>query len=216
MGGGEAFRRRAELASVAGVAGLRGTCLWNQGQQWAAVYLNAGVLLSPPPTRRCGYQSRGWEVMYNGHTGRQLQAQIFLNPTYYQRLKHMVDDKIHSRWACLCGRHPAAVAGLGENVAKPTHPRMPLPATELSQETAGSQSSWAFASGATPRTRCAARLQGAGAGADTHAAAGGGTRARRRAAVWRDGARLHHLPRLRLFPQGVAGGLGVAALGVAS
>ncbi len=39
---------------------------------------------------RCGYQRRGWEVMYNGHTGRQLQAQIFLNPTYYQRLKHMV------------------------------------------------------------------------------------------------------------------------------
>lgn len=35
--------------------------------------------------------------MYNGHTGRQLKAQIFLNPTYYQRLKHMVDDKIHSR-----------------------------------------------------------------------------------------------------------------------
>mmetsp|Transcript_14538 Transcript_14538/g.43946 ORF Transcript_14538/g.43946 Transcript_14538/m.43946 type:complete len:1179 (+) Transcript_14538:450-3986(+) len=44
-----------------------------------------------------GYQSRGWEVMYNGHTGRRLQAQIFLGPTYYQRLKHMVDDKIHSR-----------------------------------------------------------------------------------------------------------------------
>ena len=46
---------------------------------------------------RCGYQSRGWEVMYNGYTGQQLKAQIFLNPTYYQRLKHMVDDKIHSR-----------------------------------------------------------------------------------------------------------------------
>lgn len=53
---------------------------------------------------RCGYQSRGWEVMYNGHTGRQLQAQIFLNPTYYQRLKHMVDDKIHSR-----GRGPVQI-----------------------------------------------------------------------------------------------------------
>ena len=39
--------------------------------------------------QRCGYQSRGWEVMYSGHTGRQLNAQIFLNPTYYQRLKHM-------------------------------------------------------------------------------------------------------------------------------
>uniref|UniRef100_A0A7S0YCC4 DNA-directed RNA polymerase subunit beta n=1 Tax=Polytomella parva TaxID=51329 RepID=A0A7S0YCC4_9CHLO len=51
-----------------------------------------------------GYQRRGWEVMYNGHTGRQLKAQIFLNPTYYQRLKHMVDMKIHSR-----GRGPTQV-----------------------------------------------------------------------------------------------------------
>jgi DNA-directed RNA polymerase II subunit RPB2 len=46
---------------------------------------------------RCGYQERGNEVMYNGHTGKKLEAQIFLGPTYYQRLKHMVDDKIHSR-----------------------------------------------------------------------------------------------------------------------
>ena len=44
-----------------------------------------------------GYQSRGFEVMYNGHTGRKLRAQVFLGPTYYQRLRHMVDDKIHAR-----------------------------------------------------------------------------------------------------------------------
>jgi DNA-directed RNA polymerase II subunit RPB2 len=44
-----------------------------------------------------GYHSRGLEIMYNGHTGRKLQAQVYLGPTYYQRLKHMVDDKIHSR-----------------------------------------------------------------------------------------------------------------------
>eukprot|EP01135_Chromosphaera_perkinsii_P002141 Nk52_evm75s217 gene=Nk52_evmTU75s217 len=44
-----------------------------------------------------GYHLRGNEVMYNGHTGRKLNAQIFFGPTYYQRLKHMVDDKIHSR-----------------------------------------------------------------------------------------------------------------------
>ena len=43
------------------------------------------------------YHLRGNEVMYNGHTGRKMNAQIFLGPTYYQRLKHMVDDKIHSR-----------------------------------------------------------------------------------------------------------------------
>src|SRR5262249_39043279 len=45
----------------------------------------------------CGYQQRGLEVMYCGHTGRKLAAQIFIGPTYYQRLKHMVDDKIHAR-----------------------------------------------------------------------------------------------------------------------
>ncbi|QRW24628.1 DNA-directed RNA polymerase III subunit C6 [Rhizoctonia solani] len=44
-----------------------------------------------------GYQSRGLEVMYHGHTGKKLQAQVYFGPTYYQRLKHMVDDKIHSR-----------------------------------------------------------------------------------------------------------------------
>jgi len=44
-----------------------------------------------------GYQMRGNEVMYNGHTGRKMEAMIFIGPTYYQRLKHMVDDKIHSR-----------------------------------------------------------------------------------------------------------------------
>jgi DNA-directed RNA polymerase II subunit RPB2 len=42
--------------------------------------------------------------MYNGMTGRKLDAHIFIGPTYYQRLKHMVDDKIHSR-----GRGPVQI-----------------------------------------------------------------------------------------------------------
>ena len=44
-----------------------------------------------------GFQQRGFEIMYNGHTGKKLAAQVFLGPTYYQRLRHMVDDKIHAR-----------------------------------------------------------------------------------------------------------------------
>ncbi|KAI9206398.1 DNA-directed RNA polymerase II subunit RPB2 [Polychytrium aggregatum] len=44
-----------------------------------------------------GYQKRGLEVLYNGHTGKKQSCQFFTGPTYYQRLKHMVDDKIHSR-----------------------------------------------------------------------------------------------------------------------
>lgn len=47
--------------------------------------------------RSHGYQSRGFEVMYHGHTGKKIMAQCFLGPTYYQRLRHMVDDKIHAR-----------------------------------------------------------------------------------------------------------------------
>lgn len=46
---------------------------------------------------RLGYQKRGNETMYNGWTGRKMETRIFLGPTYYQRLKHMVDDKIHGR-----------------------------------------------------------------------------------------------------------------------
>lgn len=44
-----------------------------------------------------GFDRYGNEVLYNGKTGEQLMAQIFIGPTYYQRLKHMVDDKWHSR-----------------------------------------------------------------------------------------------------------------------
>ncbi|ORY56375.1 beta subunit of DNA-directed RNA polymerase [Pseudomassariella vexata] len=47
--------------------------------------------------REHGYQSRGFEIMYHGHTGRKMRAQVFFGPTYYQRLRHMVDDKIHAR-----------------------------------------------------------------------------------------------------------------------
>ncbi|KAF2677072.1 RNA polymerase II second largest subunit [Lentithecium fluviatile CBS 122367] len=43
------------------------------------------------------FQKRGLEIMYNGHTGKKMRAQVFLGPTYYQRLRHMVDDKIHAR-----------------------------------------------------------------------------------------------------------------------
>ena len=44
-----------------------------------------------------GFHSSGSEVLYNGQTGEQLQADIFMGPTYYMRLKHMVKDKINYR-----------------------------------------------------------------------------------------------------------------------
>ena len=47
--------------------------------------------------QRIGYESYGNEVMYNGLTGEQLETSIFIGPVFYQRLKHMVNDKQHSR-----------------------------------------------------------------------------------------------------------------------
>ena len=44
-----------------------------------------------------GYESKGNEVMYNALTGEQLKMNIFIGPAFYQRLKHMVNDKQHSR-----------------------------------------------------------------------------------------------------------------------
>jgi len=43
------------------------------------------------------YNKHGWETLYNGFTGEPMDAQIFMGPTYYQRLKHMVSSKMHSR-----------------------------------------------------------------------------------------------------------------------
>jgi len=44
-----------------------------------------------------GYESHGNELMYNGLTGEQIECSVFLGPVFYQRLKHMVNDKQHSR-----------------------------------------------------------------------------------------------------------------------
>lgn len=44
-----------------------------------------------------GYDRKGKQVMYNGQTGEKFNAHIFIGPTFYQRLKHMVQDKVHSR-----------------------------------------------------------------------------------------------------------------------
>ena len=44
-----------------------------------------------------GFHSSGNEILYNGQTGEQLQTEIFIGPTYYMRLKHMVKDKINYR-----------------------------------------------------------------------------------------------------------------------
>jgi DNA-directed RNA polymerase beta subunit len=46
---------------------------------------------------KMGFEPHGHEVLYNGMTGEQMDADIFMGPIYYQRLKQMVEDKISYR-----------------------------------------------------------------------------------------------------------------------
>ena len=46
---------------------------------------------------KLNYECSGNELLYNGMTGEQLETSIFIGPCFYQRLKHMVIDKQHSR-----------------------------------------------------------------------------------------------------------------------
>lgn len=46
---------------------------------------------------KVGFEMNGNELLYNGLTGEQIKSEIFIGPVFYQRLKHMVNDKQHSR-----------------------------------------------------------------------------------------------------------------------
>jgi DNA-directed RNA polymerase subunit B len=46
---------------------------------------------------RAGYRWSGRETMYSGMLGTKLEADIFIGVVYYQKLHHMVADKIHAR-----------------------------------------------------------------------------------------------------------------------
>ncbi len=80
------------LESVAGkAAALRGTKM--DGSAFVGEKLEdvKGVLES------AGFKYSGKEVMYDGRTGKAFKAEVFIGVVYYQKLHHMVADKIHAR-----------------------------------------------------------------------------------------------------------------------
>ena len=47
--------------------------------------------------QKMGFSNTGNEMLYSGFTGEQLEANVYIGPTYYMRLKHMVKDKVNAR-----------------------------------------------------------------------------------------------------------------------
>jgi DNA-directed RNA polymerase beta subunit len=66
-------------------------------------YIDGTVFDSEPEERirkellALGFRDNGLETLYNGETGEQFKVRIYIGSMYYLRLKHMVDNKIHSR-----------------------------------------------------------------------------------------------------------------------
>lgn len=76
-----------KTAALSGAIG-DGTSFMNDGSPQEAI----GHILE-----EVGFEKYGNEVLYNGATGEQIQAAIFIGPVYGMRLKHMVEDKWQAR-----------------------------------------------------------------------------------------------------------------------
>jgi len=82
---------------------------------------------------RAGFSYDGKDALTCGVSGEPLAAYVFMGPVYYQKLKHMVVDKMHAR-----ARGPrvvltrqvcedATIARIGTSDSSPAADRGPLP-----------------------------------------------------------------------------------------
>jgi hypothetical protein len=75
------------------IMGKAACCLGAQGD--ATPFNNCTVEDLAEILESNGMERYGNEILYNGRTGEMIHTEIFIGPTFYQRLKHMVSDKMH-------------------------------------------------------------------------------------------------------------------------
>lgn len=66
-------------------------------RRMATVFDSTSVSEIQAELHRCGFQKEGHEVLYLGTTGKRMPGEVYIGPTFYQKLKHMVADKMHAR-----------------------------------------------------------------------------------------------------------------------
>ena len=87
------------------VMGKAGCCLGALGDATPFSACSVGALGAVLEAN--GMERYGNEILYDGRSGGQIQTEIFIGPTFYQRLKHMVVDKMH----CLTMDHEVLTRG---------------------------------------------------------------------------------------------------------
>lgn len=72
---------------------LLGKLCCHEGEQGDATpFRGASIQQISNELDKNGFDRLGGETLYNGMTGTMMKGRIFVGPTYYQRLKHMVCD----------------------------------------------------------------------------------------------------------------------------
>jgi len=80
------------MESICGKAGaLRGS------QFDGSAFVGEKIDEVKPVMDAAGFKYSGKEIMYDGRTGKAFPVEVFIGVVYYQKLHHMVADKIHAR-----------------------------------------------------------------------------------------------------------------------
>ncbi|MFB5614457.1 MAG: DNA-directed RNA polymerase subunit B, partial [Candidatus Nitrosomaritimum yanchengensis] len=80
------------MESICGKAGaLRGS------QFDGSAFVGEKIEEVKPVMDAAGFKYSGKEIMYDGRTGKAFPVEVFIGVVYYQKLHHMVADKIHAR-----------------------------------------------------------------------------------------------------------------------